>query len=68
MLTHDALKRDIARRIERIQALMKAKDLGALIVFGQAQPGVIAATLYITHAHSWGGAADAVLGTQAPPP
>ena len=68
MLTHDALKRDIARRIERIQALMKAKDLGALIVVGQAQPGGIGAIRYITHAHIWGGAAYAVLGANDPHP
>jgi Xaa-Pro aminopeptidase len=68
MLTHDALKRDVARRIERIQAMMQAKDLGALIVVGQAQPGGIGAIRYITHAHIWGGAAYAVLGATDPHP
>jgi Xaa-Pro aminopeptidase len=68
MLTHDSLKRDVARRIERIQAMMQAKDLAALIVVGQAQPGGIGAIRYITHAHIWGGAAYAVLGANDPHP
>jgi len=56
MLTHDSLKRDVARRIERIQAMMKEKDVNALVIVGQAQPGGIGAIRYITHAHIWGGA------------
>jgi len=68
MLTHDALKRDVARRIQRIQAMMKEKELGALIVVGQAQPGGIGAIRYITHAHIWGGAAYAILGADDPHP
>lgn len=68
MLTHDSLKRDVARRIQRIQAVMKEKDLGALIIVGQAQPGGIGAIRYITHAHIWGGAAYAVLGADDPNP
>ncbi|MBK8021190.1 MAG: aminopeptidase P family protein [Chloroflexi bacterium] len=68
MLTHDALKRDVARRIERIQAMMKEKGLGALIIVGQAQPGGLGAIRYITHAHLWGGAAYVVLGADDPHP
>lgn len=68
MLTHDSLKRDVARRIQRIQAVMKEKELGALIIVGQAQPGGIGAIRYITHAHIWGGAAYAVLGADDPNP
>lgn len=68
MLTHEALKRDVARRIERIQTMMKQKDLGALIVVGQAQPGGLGGIRYITHAHLWGGAAYAVLGVDDPHP
>lgn len=68
MLTHDSLKRDVARRIQRIQDVMREKDLGALIVVGQAQPGGIGAIRYITHAHIWGGAAYAVLGANDPHP
>jgi Xaa-Pro aminopeptidase len=68
MLTHDALKRDVARRIERIQAMMKEKDVAALVIVGQAQPGGIGAIRYITHAHLWGGAAYVVLGADDPHP
>lgn len=68
MLTHEALKRDVARRIERLQAMMKEQDLGALLIVGQAQPGGIGAIRYITHAHIWGGAAYAVLGADDPHP
>jgi Xaa-Pro aminopeptidase len=68
MLTHDALKRDVVRRVERIQAMMKEKDLAALVIVGQAQPGGLGAIRYITHAHLWGGAAYVVLGADDPYP
>jgi Xaa-Pro aminopeptidase len=68
MLTHDGLKRDTARRIERIQAMMKSKDLDALVIIGQAAPGSLGAIRYITNAHLWGGAAYAVLGANDPYP
>ena len=62
MLTHDALKRDVERRIKRIQVMMVENDLGALIVIGHAAPGGIGALRYISNAHLWGGAGYAVLG------
>jgi len=31
MLTHDGLKRDVARRITRLQNMMRERDVGALI-------------------------------------
>jgi len=68
MLTHDALKRDVARRIERLQAMMKENDLDVLIVTGQAAPGAIGGIRYITHAHLWGGGAYAILGADDPHP
>jgi len=68
MLTHDALKRDVARRIERLQAMMKENDLDVLIVTGQAAPGGIGGIRYITHAHLWGGGAYAILGADDPHP
>jgi Xaa-Pro aminopeptidase len=68
MLTHEGLKRDTARRIERIQAMMKSKDLDALVIIGQAAPGSLGAIRYITNAHLWGGAAYAVLGANDPYP
>ncbi len=68
MLTHDALKRDTARRVKRLQAMMKENDLEALIVAGQAMPGGMGAIRYITHAHLWGGVAYAILGADDPHP
>ena len=68
MLTHAGLKRDVARRIERLQAMMREQDLGALIIAGHASPSGIGAIRYITHAHLWGGVAYAVLGADDPHP
>ena len=68
MLTHDALKRDTARRVQRLQAMMRAEDLDALIITGQAAPGGLGAIRYITHAHLWGGGAFAILGRDDPYP
>lgn len=68
MLTHQALKKDVARRIGRIQAMMQAKDLGALIVVGAGAPGSLGALRYISNAHLWGGAAYGILGAEDPDP
>jgi Xaa-Pro aminopeptidase len=68
VLTHGGLKRDVARRVERIQAMMQAKDLGALIVVGGGAPGSMGAIRYISNAHLWGGAGYVVLGSEDPEP
>ncbi len=68
MLTHESLKKDVARRIERIQEMMQEKDLGALIVVGGGAPGAMGAIRYITNAHLWGGAGYVVLGSEDPDP
>ena len=68
MLTHDGLRREIARRIERVQAIMRANGVGALVVVGVAGPGGLGAMRYISHAHFWGGSAYAVLGKDDPDP
>ncbi|MEO1668006.1 MAG: M24 family metallopeptidase [Chloroflexota bacterium] len=68
MLTHDGLKRDVTKRIERIHAMMKENDLDALIIAGQAAPGGMGAARYITHMHLWGGGAYAILGADDPHP
>ena len=54
MLTHDALKRDTARRVQRVQAMMKDMDLDVMILTGQAMPGGMGAIRYLTHAHLMG--------------
>ena len=68
MLTHEALKRDTARRVKRVQAMMKEMDLDVMIITGQAMPGGMGGIRYITHAHLWGGVAYAVLGADDPYP
>ncbi|MBV7332416.1 M24 family metallopeptidase [Chloroflexi bacterium TSY] len=68
MLTHESLKKDVARRIERIQTMMQENDLGALIILGGGAPGSLGAIRYITNAHLWGGAGYVVLGSEDPDP
>lgn len=68
MLTHEGLKRDVERRVERIQVMMREHDLAALIIIGQAAPGGLGGIRYITNAHIWGGAAYAILGADDPHP
>ena len=68
MLTHAGLKRDVTKRIERVQAMMRERELGALVVIGQAMPGGMGALRYISNAHLWGGAGYAVLGSEDPDP
>ncbi|MEM7734329.1 MAG: M24 family metallopeptidase [Deinococcota bacterium] len=68
MLTHEALKRDVAQRIKRIQAMMQASDLGALIIIGSGATGGMGGIRYISNAHLWGGAGYVVLGAEDPHP
>jgi Xaa-Pro aminopeptidase len=68
MLTFAGLKRDVAQRIERIQAMMEAKEIGALIIIGSGAPGGMGAIRYVTNAHLWGGAGYVVLGSEDPDP
>jgi Xaa-Pro aminopeptidase len=68
MLTHESLKKDVARRIARIQEMMQEKDLGALIIVGGGAPGGMGAIRYISNAHLWGGAGYVVLGSEDPEP
>jgi Xaa-Pro aminopeptidase len=68
MLTHKALKKDVAQRIKRIQDMMREKDVEALIVIGGGAPGALGAIRYITNAHLWGGDAYVVLGQEDPDP
>jgi Xaa-Pro aminopeptidase len=68
MLTRDGLKRDVDRRIERIQNMMEDEGLEALVIVGKAAPGGMGAIRYVTHAHLWGGDAYVVLGVDDPDP
>jgi len=67
-LTHEYLKKEVAQRIKRIQAMMKGKDLGSLIIVGAGAPDMIGALRYVTNAHLWSGRAFAVLGQADPEP
>lgn len=68
MLNHANLKVEVARRIEKVQNMMRTNSLGALIVVGNGGPDMLGALRYITNAHLWGGRAFAVLGQQDPSP
>lgn len=68
MLNHAGLKRDVTRRVKRVQAMMREKELGALIIIGQAAPGGMGAIRYLTNAHLWGGAGYVILGSEDPEP
>lgn len=68
MLTFDGLRRDVERRVARIQTMMAEKGLGALIVVGSGSPGGLGALRYISNAHLWAGAAYGVLGAEDPDP
>jgi Xaa-Pro aminopeptidase len=68
MLTDASLKLDVARRIERVQAMMAAQELGALLIIGNGSPGGVGAIRYLTNAQIWGGPAYVVLGPQDPLP
>jgi len=68
MLTKEALKRDVRGRIERIQAMMKEKDVGALLIVASGGPGGLGALRYISNVHLWSGAAYGVLGDEDPDP
>ena len=68
MLTYESLKRDVAQRIERVQAMMAERGLGALIIVAGGAPGGLGALRYISNLHLWGGAAYGVLGSEDPDP
>jgi Xaa-Pro aminopeptidase len=68
MLNHEGLKRDVQVRVERVQAMMREKDIGALIIIGGGAPGAMGGIRYLTNAHLWGGAGYVVLGVDDPEP
>ena len=68
MLTHEYLKNEVSQRITRIQTMLRAKDLGALIIVGAGAPDMLGSIRYITNAHLWGCRAFAILGQHDPEP
>lgn len=68
MLTDASLKVDVDRRIRRVQAMLTAQELGALIIIGNGSPGGVGAIRYLTNAQIWGGPGYVVLGAEDPVP
>src|SRR6056297_503732 len=68
MLTQEGLKRDVARRMERVERMMNEHDLKALVIIGAGAPGGVGAIRYLTNAHLWGGAGYVVVGIDDPDP
>ena len=68
MLTHAGLVHDVERRLEKVQAMMRAHDVAALVIVGAGAPGSLGAIRYLTNAHLWGGAGYAIVGRDDPHP
>ncbi len=57
-----ALEQDIARRIAKFQALMREKNIGALVVPATGSPGMFGMGKYLTNLVTWAGRSWVVLG------
>ncbi|MDQ7859250.1 MAG: M24 family metallopeptidase [Armatimonadota bacterium] len=63
MLSFETLKKETARRVARLQALMREKDLGATIVIGGGAPGQLGAARYFTNIDLWSGREFVIIGS-----
>ena len=68
MLRRFALEADVARRIEKLQNLMKEQDLGAVFVVASGAPGTMGVGRYFTNLQLWAGRAYVVIGADHPEP
>ena len=68
MLDFEGLRRDVARRIARIHAMMDASGFGALLLLGEGSPDGLGALRYVANVRIWAGRAYAVLGAADPDP
>jgi len=68
MLTHEGLKRDVERRMVRVQAMMAEHGVDALVIVGGGAPGSMGAIRYLSNAHLWGGAGYVIVGRDDPDP
>lgn len=68
MLSMDALKVEVARRLSRLQDLMGEKDLAAAVVIGGGAPGQLGAARYFTNVDLWSGRSFVVIGRNDPQP
>lgn len=63
-----ALKRDMPRRITALQARMREKGVGAVLLTGTAGPGLFGVPKYFTNLSLWYGRAYVVIGASHPEP
>ncbi len=68
MLRRFALEQDVARRVQRLQALMEEKGLGAVFIPAHGAPGMMGVAKYFTNLVLWAGPAYVVVGAQHPEP
>jgi Xaa-Pro aminopeptidase len=68
MLRRFALEQDVARRIEKLQALMDEKELGAVFIPARGAPGMMGMAKYYTNLVLWAGPAWVVVGAEHPEP
>jgi Xaa-Pro aminopeptidase len=68
VLDHEGLKRDVARRIALLHAMMRANGYAALLLLGDGSPDGLGALRYVANVRIWAGRAYAVLGEDDPDP
>jgi Xaa-Pro aminopeptidase len=68
MPTFEAVQQDVRARIGRIQRIMRANDVDALVLAGRGAPGAFGAVRYVTNINTWAGTCSAVLGVDDPNP
>jgi len=62
MLQRFALEQDVARRIAAVQALLKEREIGALVIVAVGGPGMNGMARYLSNLVMWAGRAYVVLG------
>lgn len=68
MLRRFSLEQDVKCRVKRVQALLKEKGIGALVIPAHGAPGMMGMAKYLTNINLWAGAAWVVLGADAEEP
>ena len=68
MLRRFALEQDVDRRVKKLQALMKEKDLGAVFIPAHGAPGMMGMAKYFTNLRLWAGPAYVIVGADHPEP
>lgn len=68
MLRRFALEKDVARRVKRLQGLMREKELGVVIIPALGAPGMMGVAKYFTNLVLWAGPAHVLVGVEHPEP